>query len=88
MVIETVRITRAPFVTDVFSFGIHFRGAPRILIISVSTCIVLCAAVYEWKFAFIARNSSAFEVWNKGDMQFAFVSKYNTHTGTSKYRLI
>ena len=43
--IETLRFTKAPFATDVFALGVHFRGAPRSDAITVKhrACVVLGA---------------------------------------------
>ena len=70
--IETLRFTKAPFATDVFALGVHFRGAPRSDAITVKhrACVVLVAQVCEGKGAFLARIktrvSSASELWNHG----------------------
>ena len=70
--IETLRFTKAPFATDVFALGVHFRGAPRSDAITVKhrACVVLVAQVCEGKGAFLARIktrvSSAFGLWNHG----------------------
>ena len=71
LLIETVRFTIAPFAIDVFALGVHLRGTPRSAVrISGSACIVFSAAVRERKGAFsagfIARISTAFELWNEG----------------------